>query len=198
MTLFPVGVLDPPPVLTGQRIYLRLPVAADYPAWADERTDSAAFLQPWEPTWPADDLTRAAFKRRVKRCLRELRERKGHAFFLFRRDDDALLGGITLSNVRYGVSQCASMGYWMARRHAGQGYMSEAVRLVLGYAYDDLQLHRVEAASRPENTRSIHLLEKAGFVREGYARSYLLIDGKWQDHVLFARLKDSEGADVIA
>lgn len=193
MTFFGVVASGTFPVLTDAVLCLRLPAVSDYGAWVSERSESRAFLRPWEPTWSADDLTRAAFKRRVRRVQRDAAEQSGFAFLIFRRDDEALLGGVTLSNIRRGVAQSASLGYWMSVRHAGHGYMRRAVDLVLDFAFGELRLHRVEAACIPGNERSLGLLEKAGFVREGYARRYLLIDGRWQDHVLLSRTAEEEG-----
>jgi len=190
MSFFGVVASGTFPVLVGDTVYLRLPTAADFSAWVGERSTSRSFLKPWEPTWSAEDLTRASFRRRVRRVQREASEQTGFAFLLFRRTDDMLLGGITLSNIRRGVAQSCSLGYWMSVRHAGQGYMRQSVDLVLGFAFTELRLHRVEASCIPTNDRSLGLLEKAGFVREGFARRYLLIDGRWQDHVLLSRTAD--------
>lgn len=194
MTFFGVVASGNFPVLGDDVVSLRLPAVSDYGAWVSERSESRAFLRPWEPTWSADDLTRAAFKRRVRRVQREAADQSCFAFLIFRRQDEALLGGVTMSNIRRGVAQSCSLGYWMSVRHAGQGYMRRAVDLVLAFAFDELRLHRVEAACIPGNDRSLGLLEKAGFVREGYARRYLLIDGRWQDHVLLSRTADEDGA----
>jgi ribosomal-protein-alanine N-acetyltransferase len=101
------------------------------------------------------------------------------------------LGGLTLANIRRGVAQAGSLGYWMGLSFVRHGYMTAAVRAVLPFAFASLRLHRVEAACIPTNAASIRLLEKTGFVREGYAREYLCINGVWQDHLLFARLKDA-------
>ncbi|MCM5553054.1 GNAT family N-acetyltransferase [Pleomorphomonas sp. NRK KF1] len=188
MTFFGVVASGTLPTLTDDVVSLRLPAVSDYSAWVNERSESHAFLKPWEPTWSAEDLTRASFKRRVRRVQREAAEQTGFAFLIFRRDDDALLGGITLSNIRRGVSQSCCLGYWMSARHAGRGYMRRAVDLVLKFCFDELRLHRVEAACIPGNDRSLGLLEKAGFVREGYAKRYLMIDGRWQDHVLLSHM----------
>jgi ribosomal-protein-alanine N-acetyltransferase len=103
--------------------------------------------------------------------------------------DETLLGGIGLSNIRRGVSETASLGYWVGEAFAGQRYMTEALPLVLDFAFDRLGLHRVEAACLPSNTPSRSLLRRAGFRQEGYAREYLCIEGKWQDHLLFAILR---------
>jgi len=195
MSLFAVGSGEPPPILSEGRVVLRLPTVADYQAWVQERADSIDFLKPWEPRWPSDDLTRLAFKRRIKRYWRDWRDRSGYAFFILREADDALIGGVTLSNVRRGVAQCCTLGYWTARRHAGQGYMTEAVQAVLRFSFDELRLHRMEAACIPDNTRSLRLLERAGFEREGFARSYLLIDDVWRDHVLLSRINPRHATD---
>lgn len=176
------------PVLQGTRVFLRAPSLADHAAWASLREESRAFLAPWEPTWPADDLTRSAYRQRVKRYQREAQNDLAYAFFLFRRGDNALVGGVTLSNVRRGVAQTASLGYWMGAPHAGRGLMRDAVATLVPFAFESLRLHRIEAACMPTNVRSVGLLEGTGFTREGLAREYLMIHGRWQDHLLFARL----------
>jgi [ribosomal protein S5]-alanine N-acetyltransferase len=108
-----------------------------------------------------------------------------------RHSDGALVGGLTLANIRRGVAQACSLGYWMGLPFVRHGYMTAAVRAVVPFAFATLRLHRIEAACIPTNAGSIRLLEKNGFVREGYAREYLCINGIWQDHLLFARLKDA-------
>ena len=123
----------------------------------------------WEPTWPADDLSRGAFRRRIRRYTEDLRTDQGYAFLIFRSSDNALLGGLTLANIRRGVAQAGSLGYWMGQTFARQGYMTAAVRAVIPFAFGTLRLHRLEAACIPTNNGSIRLLENTGFVREGYA-----------------------------
>jgi len=151
---------------------------------------SRDFLVPWEPTWSEDALTRAAYRRRLARYAEDWSRDQGYSFFLFRRDDDVLLGGITLSNVRRGVSQSCSFGYWVGRSFARQGFMTEAVYGACCFAFDRLRLHRVEAATLPHNVASQGVLRKCGFREEGVARRYLKINGQWQDHRLFALLRD--------
>ena len=169
---------------------LRPPQMADYPEWSALRETSRDFLAPWEPTWPEDDLSRSAFRRRIRRYSEDIRTDQGYAFLIFRRSDGALVGGLTLANIRRGVAQAASLGYWMGLPHVRQGYMTEAVRTVIPFALETLRLHRLEAACIPTNAGSIRLLENNGFTREGYAHEYLCINGIWQDHLLFARLKN--------
>lgn len=177
------------PAVYGDRIRLRTPQFADYAQWAELRARSRAFLTPWEPTWPADDLSRAAFRRRVRRYAQEVREDLAYPFFAFAEDSGELVGGVTLGNVR-GVTQSCAMGYWVGEPHARRGHMSRAVNAVLEFAFGRLRLHRVEAACLPTNRASIRLLDKSGFTQEGYARRYLCINGIWQDHLLYAMLHD--------
>jgi ribosomal-protein-alanine N-acetyltransferase len=178
------------PAIVGDGVLLRAPQMSDYSAWSSLREASRDFLTPWEPTWPADDLTRASFRRRIKRYSEDQRSDFAYPFFIFRKLDGALVGGLTLSNMRRGCAQAASLGYWMGAAHARQGHMTAAVAALLPFAFSSLRLHRVEAACIPANGASIRLLEKTGFRREGFARQYLCIDGIWQDHLLFARLCD--------
>jgi ribosomal-protein-alanine N-acetyltransferase len=180
---------EPIPPIAGDGIILRTPQMADFAAWAELREASRKFLTPWEPTWPADDLTRPAFRQRIRRYTEDVRTDQAYPFFLFRKEDNALVGGITIANIRRGVAQAGSLGYWIGAPYARQGLMTSAVRALVPVAFDMLRLHRLEAACIPTNLASMRLLEKCGFRREGYARSYLCINGTWQDHLLYARLQ---------
>jgi [ribosomal protein S5]-alanine N-acetyltransferase len=181
------------PAVTGAGIYLRAPQSGDHAEWAALREISRGFLTPWEPIWPSDDLTRGAFRRRLKRYADDQRSDVAYAFLIFRSDDDALVGGLTLANIRRGVAQAGSIGYWVGAPFARQGYMTAAVRALIPFSFQNLRLHRLEAACIPGNAASVSLLEKTGFQREGYARKYLCINGTWQDHLLYARLQEDAG-----
>jgi [ribosomal protein S5]-alanine N-acetyltransferase len=185
-----VGFSEQTPAIAGDAVLLRAPQMSDHAEWSALRAASRDFLTPWEPTWPADDLTRAAFRRRIRRYAEDQRSDLAYPFFIFRKTDSVLVGGLTLANIRRGCAQAASLGYWMGAVYAGQGYMTAAVATILPFAFGTLRLHRVEAACIPDNEISIRLLEKTGFQREGFARQYLCINGIWQDHLLFARLRD--------
>ena len=187
-----INFAEPLPSVAGEGVSLRTPQATDHAEWAALREQSREFLTPWEPTWPADDLSRGAFRRRIRRYTEDLRTDQSYAFLIFRSADGRLVGGLTLANVRRGVAQAGSLGYWMGLPYVRQGYMTAAVRAVIPFAFGTLRLHRLEAACIPSNTASIRLLENTGFVREGYAREYLCINGIWQDHLLYGRLKDSK------
>lgn len=183
-------------MINGRHIVLRPPSVFDYSAWAELRRTSEPHLRPWEPEWAADELSRFAFRRRLRQYARDVSNDTGYAFFISRHTDHALLGGITLSNVRRGVSQAAAVGYWVGAQHAGQGVMSEALRTLVPFAFEYLRLHRLEAACLAHNTQSIRVLEKSGFAREGLARGYLKINGCWQDHVLFALTENDRRGDA--
>jgi [ribosomal protein S5]-alanine N-acetyltransferase len=185
-----VGFFEPEPLIKGGPVVLRPPRMADYESWMRLRRESRDFLVPWEPTWPPDDLTRSAYRCRVKRYQRDMRDDLGYAFFIFTASDGHLAGGLTLSNVRRGAAQTASLGYWIGQPFARHGLMTAAVRVVLPFAFETLRLHRVEAACLASNEPSLRLLRKSGFTEEGFARGYLKINGVWQDHVLFAILAD--------
>ncbi len=182
----------PDRILTGQQVVLRPLLPQDAMAWVELRRLSRQFLQPWEPTWPQDGATAAAYHFRRRQAREEWRAQTGYSFLIFGRGaaEGRLLGGITLSNVRRGVARSGSLGYWIGAPHARQGYMTDAVDSILDYAFGRLELHRVEAACLPDNAASRRLLLKCGFQEEGRARGYLKIDGRWCDHITFAILRD--------
>ena len=179
---------DPGPRLEAGKVFLRPPRLSDYKPWAQLRAESAAFLQPWEPSWPQDDLTRPAYRARLNAYTRELETGEAYPFFMFRRDDGALIGGVRLFHIRRGVAQTAVIGYWIGQSHARQGYMGDGVRAAIDFAFGELALHRLEAACMPENGPSAAVLLKSGFLEEGYAPAYLKINGEWRDHRLFGMI----------
>lgn len=188
MLLRGLAVAEDRASLEGSAMYLRSPRSSDWSAWAKVRAESRSFLTPWEPSWPADALTRAAFRRRLRRYARDQREDRGYAFFIFRKSDSALLGGVTLTSVRRGIVQSCSVGYWIGRRYARQGHMTDALGTVVAFVFDELGLRRIEAACLTNNEASKALLDRVGFTQEGYAREYLCINGVWSDHLLYALL----------
>ncbi|TWF57196.1 GNAT family N-acetyltransferase [Neorhizobium alkalisoli] len=186
------------PELVSETHVLRLPQNSDYKKWLRLRSDSRAFLQPWEPIWRSDELTESAFRARVFRAAQEYASGLAVPLLLFRRDDMALLGGLTIGYIRRGAAQSCMIGYWMGEQHSGQGHMLAALQMAIPYIYGGLQLHRIEAACIPDNWKSIRLLEKAGFEREGLLRKYLKINGEWRDHLMFSRLpEDGEFAKML-
>jgi ribosomal-protein-alanine N-acetyltransferase len=181
----------------GRTVMLRMPQPSDYAAWTELRSLSRAHLVPWEPAWTADDLSRAMYRKRLRAYAKDVRDDLCYPYFLFDLANERLLGGITLSNVRRGSAQSASLGYWMGATFAGQGRMQEAVRTLVPAAFSVLRLNRIEAATMPANAASIRVLENCGFEREGLAKSYLKINGRFEDHFLYARVS-SGGAGYSA
>ena len=175
--------------LDTERLCLRLPRHADFRAWTALRDTSREFLARWEPTWAADHLSRKSFTGRVYWAQRALAQGSAVPLFIFRREDETLLGAITLDNIRRGPAQSATLGYWIGEPFARRGYMRESIEAVVHYAFHLQDLSRVEAACLPENVASRGVLEKAGFKYEGVAQSYLQIDGRWRNHVLYAHLR---------
>ena len=186
------------PRLETARLYLRRPRLMDWRAWAAVRGASRDFLVPWEPSWPEDALTIAAYRRRLRQISVEWRSDQGYGLFLFSKAGDELVGGVNLSNVRRGVAQTASLGYWMGGAFANRGMMGEALRVLLPYAFERVNLHRIEAACLPHNKASRALLAKLGFREEGHAVKYLKINGIWQDHVLHALLAENYRAPATS
>lgn len=179
--------------IIGKDHLLRLPRYADYPKWYQVRSQSRAFLQPWEPAWGRDDLTEGAFRARVVRSEQEYSSGVAVPLLIFDRRNDDLLGGLTIAHIKRGASQSCMIGYWMGAEHAGKGHMRQALSLSVHYIFDRLSLHRIEAACIADNHISIRLLEGAGFQREGEMREFLKINGVWRHHLLFALLAGDLG-----
>jgi len=189
---------DSAPLLRCEGLYLRPARASDFTDWAQLRSQSRDFLTPWEPTWPDDDLTRGAFRRRLRRQSEEMARDEAFSFLIFAEEGDRVMGGITIGGIRRGVAQAATLGYWMGQRYAGQGHMTRAVAAIVAFGFDTLRLNRVEAACIPENLASAALLKRNGFTEEGYARGYLRIAGVWRDHLLFAIVDGDSPAPLAA
>jgi [ribosomal protein S5]-alanine N-acetyltransferase len=183
-----LGVKRKPRIETA-RMTLRLPGHTDWRAWSELREASATHLTPWEPVWAHDHLSRKAFTNRVYWAARAETQGTALPMLLIRREDQALLGAITLDNIRRGPAQTGTLGYWIGAPHARQGYMREAIMGVVHHAFTMLDLSRIEAACLPENSASRGVLEKCGFKYEGVAQSYLQINGRWRNHVLYANLR---------
>lgn len=178
------------PRLETERMTLRLPMHSDYRDWATLREESRDFLLPWEPCWAADHLSRKAFANRVYWAARAEAAGTALPLFMIGRHEGRVLGAITLDNIRSGPAQAGTLGYWVGARHARQGFMREAIAAVVHYAFSVLDLSRIEAACLPENVASRGVLEKSGFKYEGVAQSYLQINGRWRNHVLYANLRN--------
>ena len=176
--------------LTGERVFLRPPKRRDALKWQKLRMSSKSFLVPWEPSWDASSCTRRAYLRYFKNSNYLANMDRAYSFLIFKTDDKTLLGGINIGNVRRGVSQSASLGYWIGEKHSRNGYMKEALKLLIPSLFVDLRLNRIEAATLEENIASKNLLKKIGFKKEGVLRKYLKINGTWRDHILYGLLEN--------
>jgi len=177
------------PRIDTERLVLRLPTHSDFRPWSALRAESADFLTPWEPAWASDHLTRRSFNNRVQWSERAESAGTALPLFILRRSDGALLGAITLDNIRRGPAQAGTLGYWIGAPHVRQGYMRETITALVHHGFTVLDISRIEAACLPENAASRGVLEKCGFKYEGVAQSYLQINGRWRNHVLYANLR---------
>lgn len=180
------------------RLSLRPPQHGDFADWSELRRVSRDFLTPWEPSWAPDHLSRKSFTNRVYWAQRAIGGGTAVPLFLERRDDDRIVGAITLDNIRRGPAQSGTLGYWVGQPFARQGYMRETIEAVVHYAFTDMDLSRVEAACLPENAASRGVLERSGFKYEGVAQSYLQIDGRWRNHVLYANLRNDRRGRTLS
>lgn len=174
------------PILVSDPVYLRTATMSDHASWAALREESRAHLIGWEQDWAPEDNSASSFRRRLRHYERQAKRAVSLPLLIFRRNDQTLLGGVTLSNIRYGAARTATIGYWIGHPYTRKGYGAVAVSAVLGHAFESIELNRVEAACQTENSASRSLLMKCGFSKEGLARDYLRINGAWRDHEIFA------------
>lgn len=176
--------------LIGPRVILRGGDSSDWRVWSKLRETSRDFLTPWEPMWPKDALSYGYYCSLLRRQWREWRNGHAYAFSIFHYDgtQPILVGGITLGDIIYAAAQKGTVGYWIGQPYARQGLMSEALDLVCNFAFTTLHLQRVEASCLPHNESSKALLRRMGFEQEGYAKAYLQINGKREDHLLWGRV----------
>jgi ribosomal-protein-alanine N-acetyltransferase len=176
--------------IEGVKTFLRHPLIGDFAEWSGLRETSRSFLEPWEPRWSENDLTRAAFRHRIRRYDADREAGVALPLFVCLKTNGKIVGGATLTSIRRGVAETCSLGYWMGEQYAGLGLMSDALQALLPHVFEKMRLHRIEAACIPDNSRSRRLLEKAGFQREGYLNGYLKINGAWRDHLLYALIAE--------
>lgn len=172
----------------GGGVYLRPPSWADFDDWVALRRENRAYLKPWEPSWNEDGLSRSFYRTRLAQFKKMIAKDTGYPFYVFRSSDDRLVGACNLTHIMRGSANSVKIGYWIGEHYARNGFARASVRACLRYAFEDIGLHRVEAAVRGENSASIRLLETVGFTHEGTARGLLKIDGEWRDHLIMGKL----------
>ena len=163
-------------------MYLRHPVPSDFDELAERYSGSRELFRGVAST----KFDRKSFDELVTSANTETKQ----SFIICRVDDDAIVGTITLSQIFRKAFQNAYLGYQLFGGFTGNGYMAEAVGLMLRQAFIDLKLHRVEANVQPNNKPSIAVLKRNGFAKEGFSRRYLKIGGKWRDHERWAIVKE--------
>ena len=173
-----------------ERCYLRLPKSNDFESWVNLRKNSEKLLSKWEPERDRNFYSSRLFKSRVNWAEKKFKEKKVIHAFIFKQQDDTLIGAITLDNVRRGAAQSGSIGYWLGEPYIKRGYMLEVANAFIFYVFKNFELSRIEAATLPENEPSRRLLEKVGFKYEGVAQSYLQISGRWRNHIMYSLLRD--------
>jgi ribosomal-protein-alanine N-acetyltransferase len=176
--------------ITGRKVILRPPQYSDWKAWADERKKNKLYLQPWEPLWSINELERSSFVKRVRMFERLSHNDQAYSFLIFTSDNEDFIGEVNISNVQRGIIQSCTIGYWIAKDCEGKGMMSESLELVKEFIFNELKLHRIEAACLPHNMPSLKVLLKNGFIEEGTARKLLKINDKWQDHTVLSFILD--------
>ena len=185
-------------IIETERMSLRLPVQSDFKSWAMLREESIEFLEPWEPAWSIDHLSKKNFSNRVYWSQKAVGDGTAVPVFMILRSTGKILGAITLDNIRRGPAQVGTLGYWIGKSYTRNGFMREAIEALVYYAFNSIDLSRIEAACLPDNLASRSVLEKSGFKYEGVAQSYLQINGRWRNHVLYACLRsDRRGKTLI-
>ena len=175
--------------LFGKKVILRNPKKENWKEWAELRQGSRSFLQPWEPIWPTNFLTKELFIKFINMIETALKKKTGYNFFIFHKKTNNLMGGISLTNFKSEGYKSITIGYWMGKEYAGKGYMRDSLKIISNYCFIDLGLNRIEAACLPKNLKSKKVLLNVGFKMEGYAEKYLNINGKLEDHLLLAKIK---------
>ncbi len=181
--------------LKTKKVELRAPHYRDFDQWRSIREESKTFLEPWEPKRGSEFFKRNAFYNRVRWARKSSKAGKAYQFFIFDKFE-TLLGSITVENIRKGPSNAATLGYWLGKKHTGKGFMREAILAIIDFSFNKLHISRLEAATLPENKPSRGLLEKVGFKYEGVGQSYLQINGRWRNHVLYGLLKNDRRGQV--
>ncbi|CAM4467138.1 ribosomal-protein-alanine N-acetyltransferase [Paenibacillus endophyticus] len=172
--------------MNNNRVYIRLMADKDSEQLHAIRQRNYYFFKPFEPIRPDEYFTLEEQRRIIQAGIKGAEEDRNYVFGVFEKQSESLMGRIELSGVVRGPFQNASLGFFMDEVHNGKGYMTEAIGLVLEYAFSEVGLHRIQAGVMPRNLASVRVLEKAGFRYEGLAKRYLKINGEWEDHALYA------------
>lgn len=174
-----------PPEITTDRLLLRLPQEDDAPAILRYYEDNREHFAPWWPQWSPDFFTEDLWRLRARQDQDNFQQDRAVRLYLFPHDmPGRIVGAMHFSQITRGAAQYCVLGYGLDREIQGRGLMQEALQAAIQYMFEQRNIHRIMANYIPHNQRSAAVLKRLGFAVEGYARDYLLIDGRWQDHIL--------------
>jgi ribosomal-protein-alanine N-acetyltransferase len=178
--------------LTGENIYLRFIELSDAGDLLNLNMKNRDFFKQFLTTRNDDYYTLEGQESRISNTIKGRENDEMYSFGVFLKDSDKLIGSIALSEVLRGAIQGCFVGYYLGQEHNGKGYMTEAVKLITKYAFEELKLHRIEAGVMPHNMASMKVLEKAGYVKEGISRKNVKINGEWRDHQVLAIINEND------
>lgn len=179
----------------GDNVYIRPLNTDDAADSLGLQMDNRDFFEKFSMPRDRDFYTIEGQIRKIEKYAENRHKDEEYFFGIFRKNDDTLIGTISLFQVLRGALQSAFIGYYLDKKHNGKGYTTEAVQLIVEYAFHDLKLHRIEAGAMPHNMASIRVLEKAGFHKEGIAQKNVRINGKWEDHQVLAIINPDDYLD---
>ncbi|MFT9847071.1 GNAT family N-acetyltransferase [Aneurinibacillus sp. REN35] len=177
--------------MSGPSIYLRLIEEADTEAILDLCLRNRSFLQPFEPIRPDTYFTIAGQRILIEEAVARQKAGIGYSFGIYLASEDTLIGRLSISNIVRGAWENGTVGYFIDQACNGRGYMTEALRCAIRFAFEEAKLHRLQAAVMPHNQASIRVIEKNGFLYEGLAKYYLRIHGVWEDHLIYALTQEN-------
>ncbi len=176
----------------GEKIYIRFLEISDAQSMLDLNLRNKEFFEKYASTRSEDFYTLKSREHAIEDSIKHREEGQRYSFGIFLKDTDELIGNVTLSEVLRDSLQSCYIGYSLDLQHNGKGYMTEAAKLAVRFAFDEIKLHRIEAGVMPHNIRSTRVLEKAGFHKEGIAIKSVKINGKWEDHQILAIVSEMD------
>ncbi|MCM3718161.1 GNAT family N-acetyltransferase [Fictibacillus phosphorivorans] len=177
-------------MLKGKHVYLKPVDRNEIEPLLELETRNKDFFNQFAPTRDDDFCTLEGQAKRLERMEENRENDLGYSFGIYLNDSDILIGQIGLFKLERGPGQKAMVGYSLDKEHNGKGYMTEALKLIVRFAFNQIKLHRIEAQVMPRNIGSVRILEKNGFHKEGIAKKNVMINGKWEDHQMLAILND--------
>ncbi|QGU96827.1 GNAT family N-acetyltransferase [Clostridium bovifaecis] len=176
--------------MKGEKIYIRFLELSDAQAVLNLNLVNKGFFEGYVSTRSDSFYTLKSREDFIRDSIKQREEDKAYSFGIFEKGTDKLIGNIALTEILRGPLQSCYIGYYLDLDQNGKGYMIEATKLAVRFAFDELNLHRIEAGVMPHNIRSMRVLEKAGFHKEGIAKKNVKINGKWEDHQVLAIISD--------